>query len=94
MAKRIQKGDLVRVLQPAFISKELYNAVGVVLRITESQRVGMIEHTDPRRIYKEHPEIYCNKDTRGEFPLYLVYTVEGRAEELFGDEIEVISSIS
>ena len=92
--QKVAKGDLVKILEPVFVEKALYNTVGIVMRVREAQRVGLIEYTDPRRIYKEHPEIYAQRNEDNISPLYLVYTNNGRTEELFGDEIEVISSIS
>ena len=91
---RLVIGDLVVIKEPVFVEKTLYHTVGVVMRVREAQRSGLIEYTDPRRIYKEHPEIYASRDDSNYSPLYLVYTSNGRTEELFSDEIEVISSIS
>ncbi len=91
---RVAIGDLVKIKEPVFVEKTLYHTVGVVMRVREAQRTGLIEYTDPRRIYKEHPEIYASRDGGDFSPLYLVYTSGGRTEELFGDEIEVISSVS
>tara|TARA_Y100001938_G_C8067542_1_gene421144 strand:+ start:966 stop:1277 length:312 start_codon:yes stop_codon:yes gene_type:complete len=87
-------GDLVKVKEPAFVNRDHYHRVGIVMRIThELESPFYSERFMDINLYREHPEVFNPSDEVFEYvPLYLVMMYNGVKEEFFDGEIELVSS--
>ena len=88
------RGDLVKVKQPAFVDRDCYNRVGIVLSVYhELESPFYNERYYDIDLYREHPEIFKQPTEDFEYvPLYLVLMYNGMKEEFFDEEIELVSS--
>jgi hypothetical protein len=90
---KYMKGDLVKIREPAFVNKDMYHHVGIVLNVChELESPFYSERYYDIELYREHPEIYNSPDEPFEYvPLYLVLLPDGRKEEFFDEEIDLVS---
>jgi hypothetical protein len=88
------KWDLVVVKEPAFVNSDMYHSVGIVINIChELESPFYSERYYDIELYREHPEMYSSPTEPFEYvPLYLVLLSDGRKEEFFEEEIDLISS--